>query len=49
MLQLLVGRGCRDEQAMTIPGCQTTNDACAGDGATANRDNILKLSFEDTG
>lgn len=47
VLQLLVRRAGGDEQALAVSGRQATDDACAGDGAVADGDDVLELGFED--
>jgi hypothetical protein len=47
VLQLLVGRRGRDQQAFAVAGGQAADDAGAGDGGVADGDHILELGFED--
>lgn len=47
MLQLLVRRAGGDEEAFAVSGCETADDARAGDGAVADGDDVLELGFED--
>lgn len=47
MLKLLVGRAGGDEEAFAVSGCETADDARAGDGAVADGDDVLELGFED--
>jgi hypothetical protein len=47
VLQLLVGRARGDQQALAIAGRQAADDARAGDGGVADRDDILELGLED--
>lgn len=47
MLQLLVGRAGGDEEPFAVSGGQAPDDACAGDGAVADGDDVLELGFED--
>lgn len=49
VLQLLVRRAGGDEEAFAVSGGQTADDACAGDGAVADGDDVLELGFEDAG
>ena len=47
VLELLVRRAGGDEEALAVSGCETTDDARAGDGAVADGDDVLELGFED--
>lgn len=47
VLKFLVGRAGGDEEAFAVSGGETTDDACAGDGAVADGDDVLELGFED--
>jgi len=48
MLQLLVRRARRHQQALAVPRRQAPDDARAGDRAVAYGDDILELGLEDT-
>ena len=48
MLELLVGCGGRDEEAVLVTGSQTADDASSGDCGVADRNDILEFGFEDT-
>jgi len=48
MLELLIGCAGGDEQASAVTGCETTNNACAGDGGVADGDDVLEFGLEDT-
>lgn len=47
VLELLVGGGGGDQQALAVPGGQAPDDAGAGDSAVADRDDVLQLGLED--
>lgn len=47
VLQLLVGRAGGDEEPFAVSRGEATDDACAGDGAVADGDDVLELGFED--
>lgn len=47
VLQLLVGRRGRDQQAFAVAGGQAADDARACNGGVADGDHILELGFED--
>jgi hypothetical protein len=48
VLELLVGCGGRDEEAVLVTGSQTADDASSGDCGVADRNDILEFGFEDT-
>lgn len=48
MLELLVGCGGGDEEALLVTGSQTADDTGSGDCGVANRNDILEFSFENT-
>lgn len=48
MLELLVGCGGGDEEALLVTGGQTANNAGSSDCGVADGNNILEFSFEDT-
>jgi len=47
MLQLLVGGGCWDEEAVSVAGCEAPDYAGAGDGGVADGDYVLEFGLED--
>lgn len=47
VLQLLVRRRRRDQQALAVAGRQAPDDARAGDGRVADGDDVLQLGLED--
>lgn len=49
MLKLLVGCGGGNEETLLVTGSQAADDAGSGDCGVADRNDILKFGFEDTG
>lgn len=47
MLEFLVGGGCGYEKAIFVARGESSDDACAGNGAVADGNDILQLGFED--
>lgn len=47
MLQFLIGRRRGNKETFLIARGESSYDACAGDGAVADGNDILELSFED--